>query len=181
MKWRPSLRDTRSRLDIFAGLVDGILNSLTLAAGRIAHRGSFDPTLVLKVATATGVTTLFVFFIAHYAEQRAELVRAEKQLNLTERGRLATSQLGRAALISAINGAGLATLCGIVGAVTPLLIFILIPGSREAGFAFVLALLALLGALLGKSFDGSPLLWSSIIALAGAGLTWVGIKLNLVS
>jgi hypothetical protein len=181
MKWRSLLKDPRSRLDIFAGLVDGILNSLTLAAGRLVNRGVIDPALVVKVATATGVTTLFVFFIAHYAELRAELVRAERQLNLTERGRLATSQLGRAALVAAIRGAGLATLCGIVGAVTPLVIFLVLPGSRELGFPFVFALLAMLGALLAKSFDGSPLLWASIIALAGAGLTWVGMKLNLVS
>jgi hypothetical protein len=67
--WRAELLSPRGRLDIFAGLVDGILNALTLAAGRILNSGDgADLELAMRVAVATGLTTIFVFFIAHYAE-----------------------------------------------------------------------------------------------------------------
>ena len=33
------IRDPSNRLDVVAGLIDGILNALTLAAGRLVHAG----------------------------------------------------------------------------------------------------------------------------------------------
>ena len=105
MSWRASILSPRSRLDIFAGLVDGILNALTLAAGRILRStDGADLNLAVRVGVATGLTTIFVFFIAHYAELRAELVRSEQKLNLLSHGRLATSRLGYKAFESAAVG-----------------------------------------------------------------------------
>lgn len=181
MSWRAELLSPRGRLDIFAGLVDGILNALTLAAGRILKSGDgADLGLAVRVAVATGLTTIFVFFIAHYAELRAELVRAERELNLLSHGRLATSRLGRRALESAASGALLAATCGVVGAMVPLLFCAYIPGPRWLGLAFILAVLSGLGALLARSFHGSVAFWSISIALAGAILTYVGIKIDIV-
>ncbi|MGH6876335.1 MAG: hypothetical protein ACREHV_03040 [Rhizomicrobium sp.] len=56
---------------------------MTLTAGRLLRPGTeIPPSLALRIGIATSLTTLFVFFIAHYAELRAELSYAERQLNL---------------------------------------------------------------------------------------------------
>jgi hypothetical protein len=179
MKFRRWLGDPRTRLDIAAGLVDGILNALILAAGRMLKAAGPDPILVVRVATATGLTTIFVFFVAHYAELRAELAEAERELNLSQHGRLAASQLGRRALVSAAAGAALAAACGVVGAVGSLVICMALPSPRGAGLVTVIALLALLGALLARSFHGNKLAWAAVIAAGGAALTWIGVQLNI--
>jgi hypothetical protein len=58
------IRDPSNRLDVVAGLIDVILNALTLAAGRLAHAGGGGVTLsfALRVSIAAGVTTIFGFF-----------------------------------------------------------------------------------------------------------------------
>lgn len=181
MSWRAILLSPRGRLDIFAGLVDGILNALILAAGRLLRSGDgTDFELAVRVAIATGLTTIFVFFIAHYAELRAELVRAERELNLLSHGRLATSQLGRRALESAASGALLAAICGVIGAMVPLLLCAYVPGPRWVGLGAILVVLAGLGGSLAKSFHGSVAFWSSSIVVAGIVLTYVGLQINIV-
>jgi hypothetical protein len=179
MTLRSWLESPRTRLDIVAGLVDGILNALILAAGRMLRAAGADLPLALRVGAATGLTTLFVFFVAHYAENRAELAEAERELNLGEHGRLAASQLGRRALQSAAAGAGLAASCGVVGSVGALVLCTLLPAPRGTGIAAVIALLALLGALLARSFHGPKLLWTAAIAAGGAALTWIGVQLDI--
>jgi predicted membrane protein (TIGR00267 family) len=182
MGWRAYLEGSRGRLDIVAGLVDGILNALTLAAGRIlnSNKGA-DFDLAIRLAIATGLTTIFVFFIAHYAELRAELTRAERELNLLSHGRLATSRLGQRALQSAAGSALLAGACGIIGATLSLLLCVYIPGPRWVGLAAILILLGTLGAFLARSFHGSPLIWSCSVAICGALLTFVGMKISIVN
>ncbi len=181
MRWRAHLASPRGRLDIFGGLVDGILNALILAAGRLLGAGDgANFNLAVRVAIATGLTTVFVFFIAHYAEQRAELVRAERELNLTARGRLATSQLGRRALRAAAGGALLAAACGVIGAMMSLLLCVYLPGPRWVGLIAILMLLGMLGALLAESFHGSILFWACLMVIGGVALTFVGLKINIV-
>jgi hypothetical protein len=53
-------------------LIDGILNALALAAARLVHSGGGGTTLslALRVSAVAGATTIFVFFVAHYAELR---------------------------------------------------------------------------------------------------------------
>lgn len=180
MGWRSFFGEPRNKLDVFAGLVDGVLNALTLAAGRIVYAEGLNLSLVGRVAVASGLTTIFVFFVAHYAELRAELARAERQLNLTAHGRLAASHLGRVAIVTAMKGALLAALCGTIGATVPLLLCIVIPDPPWAGICLILIFLAALGALLARSFEGSIWLWSSIIVVAGIIFACIGTKLNLV-
>ena len=181
MAWRVALLSPRARLDTFAGLVDGILNALTLAAGRILRSADgSDLGLAVRVAIATGLTTAFVFFVAHYAELRAELLRAERELNLLSHGRLATTQLGRRALKSAASGALLAAMCGVLGAMAPLLMCAYVPGPRWIGLGGILVMLAGLGGLLAKSFHGSVIFWSVSIASAGAILTYVGLQIDII-
>lgn len=181
MRWWGELLTPRGRLDIFAGLVDGILNALTLAAGRLLRVGEgANLDLAVRVAIVTCLTTVFVFFVAHYAELRAELVQAERELNLLSHGRLATSQLGRRALQTAAGSALLAAACGLVGSMVPLIIGAYLPGPRWMGLAVILLLLGGLGALLARSFHGSVVFWGCSIALAGALLTLVGLQINIV-
>lgn len=73
MKVFDFVRHPNNRLDIVAGLIDGILNALTLAAGRLIHTGGEGATqsLALRVSVAAGATTIFVFFVAHYAQLRS--------------------------------------------------------------------------------------------------------------
>lgn len=174
--------DSRTRLDVVAGLVDGILNALILAAGRlVGHGDAPDLDLVVRVAAATGLTTIIVFFLAHYAEMRAELVRAERELNLSTHGQLATSRLGKKALQSAAVAAVIAAACGILGAMVSLLLCMVLPGPPWVGLAAIFLLLGLLGALLAKSFYGSAILWGIAVALCGAVLAVAGIRIGIIT
>lgn len=175
------LSGPRTRLDVAAGLVDGILNALTLAAGKLldVHGGGATLELAVRVGAATALTTVFVFFVAHYAELRAELVRAERELNLLSHGRLAASRLGRRAARDALTSALLAAGCGLIGSMAPLLLCTVLPGPRWIGLAVTVGLLGVLGALLAKSFYGSPWLWGALIMCGGVALTYVGVRLHI--
>jgi predicted membrane protein (TIGR00267 family) len=168
-------------LDIAAGVVDGILNALILAAGHLyAHAGVSSLSLALRVGAAASLTTLFVFFVAHYAELRAELVRAEKELNLLAHGSLAASRLGQQALRKAAAGAVVAALCGLVGAAVPLSLGAFLPGPSWLVLAVTIAILGLVGGFLVRSFHGQPLLWSAFLIVGGSAVTYIGVCLDLV-
>jgi hypothetical protein len=108
----------RSRLDVIAGFIDGILKVLTLAAGNLleAMRRGRTVAMTVKIGVATACTTFFAFFVAHYADLRAELVHAEHELNLLEHGQPATTRLGQRILRESLSAAFLASICGLVGA-----------------------------------------------------------------
>jgi predicted membrane protein (TIGR00267 family) len=178
MSLKDRLIDPRNRLDIVAGVVDGILNGLTLAAGKLLHGGGASWMLVLKVGAATGFTTFFVFFLAHYAQARTDLVRAERELNLLKHGRLATTRLGQQVLAESLFGASIAAVCGLLGSFAPLLLAMALP--PVIGIALTLILLAVLGAMLARTFYGSPWIWAVTVAVGGVALTYVGIKLDIV-
>lgn len=180
MKLADWLLSPRHRLDVVAGLVDGILNALTLAGGRLLGGGGGSLTLIVKVGVATAGTTLFVFFVAHYAELRADLVRAERELNLLSHGHLATTRLGQQVFREALLGSSIAALCGLVGSTIPLVLCLMLPEPPLAGVALTIALLGLLGAVLARSFYGSPRIWAIGLMIGGIVLTFIGVKLNVV-
>lgn len=181
MNIRAWLSSSRTRLDIAAGMVDGVLNALILAAGSVLKpAGNLGLGLTWHVGAASALTTLFVFFVAHYAELRAELVRTERQLNLSAHGRLAASRLGQRALREAGAGAALAASCGFVGATFPLLLSMTLPGPGWIGLSVTIIFLGVLGAILARSFYGSMLLWSGLIMIGGILLTFIGLRLHLV-
>ncbi|MGA8156677.1 MAG: hypothetical protein WB822_10820 [Rhodoplanes sp.] len=91
------------------------------------HGSGASLTLAAKVGVATGCTTMFVFFFAHYAEFRTELIRAERELNILSHGRLATTRLGQQALRESLSAAFLAADCGALGSSIPLLLGLLLP------------------------------------------------------
>jgi VIT1/CCC1 family predicted Fe2+/Mn2+ transporter len=169
------------RLDIVAGVVDGILTTLTLTAAKLLGSGgeSISMSLALRVSAAAGLTTVFAFFLAHYAQLRAELVRAERELNVTRHGRLARSNLGRQILIEALADAVLAAVCSILGALIPLGLILFVPMPGWVGCALAIAILGALGAALARTFYGSPLRWGASLMVAGVALAYVGTKLDI--
>jgi VIT1/CCC1 family predicted Fe2+/Mn2+ transporter len=180
MKFGRWIRDIRNRLDIVAGPIDGILNALTLAAAKLMTQGGLTLSLVWKVAAVTACTTSFVFFVAHYAQLRTELVRAARELNLSSRGHLATTQLGKQILHEAFWDAVVASVCGVIGSVIPLTISVAVPQVPIVGVALTIALLGVLGWLLGLSVFGSPALWASGLILGGIVVTGIGVKLDIL-
>lgn len=170
-----------NRLDIVAGMVDGILNALTLASASFLGQGhSITVTLALRVGAAAGLTTLFVFFVAHYAQERAALVGIEKELNLRPSSSMAATALGRGALVTSASGALLAAACGLAGSVMPFLLAMIIPGPPWIGLVATLALLGALGIALARTFRGSAAVWGGALFLGGGVLAYIGLKLGLV-
>lgn len=180
--WLPLIRLVgERRLDLVAGLTDGILTALTLTAGRLlGDSGGITLDLAFRLATAAASSALFIMFVAHYADVRGELVRAEKQLSLTAHGRLAASRLGRAALRSAAAGALIATACSFAGSLVPLLLGVILPTPRWVGPALTIALLGVLGAVIGRSVYGNPWVWAPALGAGGVALTALGAWLDIV-
>jgi predicted membrane protein (TIGR00267 family) len=181
MRMRAWLASPQARLDVVAGTIDGILNALILAAGQVLRRdGGATATLAWRVGAAAALTTLFVFFVAHYAQFRADLVHKARQLNLRSHGRLATTRLGQQVLEEALTGAAVAAACGFVGASFPLLLSSLLPGPGWVALAAAIASLGILGILLARSFHGSVIVWPAVIMAGGMLLALVGARLDLV-
>lgn len=176
------IRHPSNRLDVVAGLIDGVLNALALAAGHLLKATGDGTTfgLAVRVGLAAGVTTIFVFFVAHYAQLRLELVRHERELNLSAHGRLAATRLGRSVLIEATFKACLAATFSLAGAGFPLALCALLPSPPWLGLGLTIASLGILGALLAKTFYGSPWLWGTALLLGGIALTIVGVHLSIV-
>lgn len=182
MRLFEAVRHPNNRLDVVAGLIDGILNALALAAGRLVHTGGEGATLSLamRVSIAAGATTIFVFFVAHYAQLRLELVRHERELNFTEHGRLAATRLGRRVLLESLYKAMIASVFSLAGALFPLVLCTVLPTPAWLGLATTIIALGGLGALLARTFYGSPVIWSVGLLLGGIVLTFIGMKLDLV-
>lgn len=167
-------------LPLALGITDGILNALTLAAGAILRSGAGVYTLLaLRVGCAALVTSAFTMFIADYAERRSHLVRASRQLNLTEPGRLAATQLGRQVARESMTSMVVAALASLAGAAGPLLLGVLLPGP--SWLVIVVAILALgaLGWALAGTMAAHRLRWTLAMMLGGAVVTWVGTVLDI--
>jgi VIT1/CCC1 family predicted Fe2+/Mn2+ transporter len=175
-------RHPNNRLDVVAGLIDGILTAVTLAAGRLVHAEGEGATLglALRVSVAAGTTTIFVFFVAHYAQLRLELIRHERELNFTEHGRLAATNLGRRVFFEALYKAILASVFSLIGALLPLTLCTFLRSPAWLGLAITIVALGGLGALLARTFYGSPLIWGIVLLFGGAALAFVGVELDLV-
>ncbi|PWK89740.1 hypothetical protein [Fulvimonas soli] len=173
-------RGAAYRLDLVAGLTDGILTALTLGAGHmLAAAAPATPGLAFRVAGAAAVSGAFVFLVAHYADLRGELVEAERQLNLVAHGRFATSRLGRAVFREAVSKAAMASLCTFAGALLPMLVGALAWLPRWTPIAVSIVALCLLGWLLARTVFGRPLYWVLALGAAGGLLAWLGAALKI--
>jgi hypothetical protein len=160
------------------GVTDGILTALTLAAGRIVERSQpLTMGLAFRISGAASLSGVFVFFTAEYIRLRGELVRSERQLNLTAGGRLAATRLGRAILIETVTSAAVSSICNFLGALIPL-----IAGTIVSWLAIAVALLflAFLGVGAGRAVHGSSYVWALALLAAGGILTLAGIKFRIV-
>lgn len=177
------VRHPSNRLDIVAGLVDGILSALVLAAGRLVDPGGEGNALglAIRVGIAAGSSSMFVFFVAHYAQLRLELVRHERELNLTRHGKLAATKLGRRIFFESLHKALLACAFSFAGALFPLILCAAMPSPVWLGLAIAIFTLAGLGALLAKTFYGSPTVWAAMLFVGGILVALIGTKLKLVS
>ena len=54
-----------------------------------------DLSLAVRIALAVSLSGGFLIFVAEYARLRGELIHAERHLNLSRAGRLATTKLGK--------------------------------------------------------------------------------------
>lgn len=181
MKLRGWSLEPSFRFHVVAGLCDGILTALTLGAARL-----FDPdvpmslSLAWRVATAGAVSGMFLFFVAHYAELRRQLVEAERQLNLTSHGRLATTRLGHEVLQEAALGAVGGGACSFLGAMYPLLIGAILPQAVWVAIGAALGGLGVLGVCLARSFHGNALGWTLALVAGGVCFTFIGLQLRVV-
>jgi predicted membrane protein (TIGR00267 family) len=177
---RGLLASSRHQLDLVAGLSDGVLTALTLGAGHMfPGHPPMSLSLALRIATAGAISGAFIFMVAHYAELRSGLIEAERQLNLTSRGRFATTQLGRAAFSEAVVGALLASICTFCGALLPLLVGVFVPQMRWLSIVVALLALGLLGYLLALTVYGHPLRWVAALIVGGIALAFVGMQLGV--
>ncbi len=177
-----SVRPIFRREQLFAvivGLADGILNALALTSGHILKESTtLDASFAVRLAVASGISGVFVFFIADYARSRSELVRFERQLNLMSPGHLARTQLGRAAASDAAWSAVISSVCNLLGAFFPLMI----GAAAHRGWlavASALAALALLGATVAGVVHGSPFRWSLTLLASGIVLAAAGMLLHV--
>ncbi|MBE7619736.1 hypothetical protein GL297_08845 [Komagataeibacter sp. FXV2] len=178
LRW---FHEVENRLDIVAGTVDGILNALTLASRSfLGHGHVITYTLAFRVGMAAGLTTLFVFFVAHYAQERTALVGIERELNLRPSRHMSATALGRKALVNSALGAVLAAVCGLAGSMTPLLLAMILPGPSWLGLLATLVLLALMGVALAGTVHGSRAAWGMALFVGGGVLAYIGLELGLV-
>ncbi len=173
--------DRRQAFAAVLGLTDGILNSLTLAAGRLIEPGKgFSLSLALRVGVASALAGGVVLFTAELAQRNYELVHAERQLNLASHGQLATTRLGRFVLIESSRAALTVILSNFVGALAPLLIGMTLRGYRWAPIAFAVLLLGGLGVLIAHVTYRNKVWWGVGLMVAGLALSALGVWLHIV-
>lgn len=167
-------------LPLVLGITDGILNALTLAAGTILRGGGDGLTVVfaLRVGVAALVTAAFTMFVADYSERRAALVRASRQLNMIE-PRLASTRLGRQAVRDSAIAMAVAGLSSLIGAALPLIAGAVIPGPSWIVLALTIAVLGVLGWLLGAILAGRRVVWATAMVIGGCIVTVIGAWLRI--
>ena len=171
----------RLMLPVALGLSDGILNALMLAANRL--QGDTDPmtlSLSVRIAVATAVASIFMLFVAEYAQLRQELEHADMQLNVLAPGRMATSRQGRAVVREALMVASVSGLCAFIGSGAPLMGAAVFGASGLWALAMAVAGLGLLGAMIARAVHGSWLIWTLVMMLGGAAVSVLGVYLQIV-
>jgi predicted membrane protein (TIGR00267 family) len=167
-------------LPLSLGVTDGILTALTLAGGAIIRGADADTaSLALRVGVAALVTSAFTMFVADYAERRAHLVRASKQLNMTEPGRLAATSLGRQAAKESTIAMAVAAAASLAGASVPLLVGAMVPGAPWLVLVLAIACLGGLGWALGGLIAAHRSLWAVAMVGGGAVVTLIGVWLDI--
>jgi VIT1/CCC1 family predicted Fe2+/Mn2+ transporter len=162
------------------GVSDGILNALTLASARVLGGVGLDLELGVRVGVVAFSSAVVTLFVAEYAQNRLELVRAERQLMFTRSGRLAATHLGRAVLRDAAVVAGVAGLSSFAGAALPLAVGAVLPKATWIALVVSVAVLGALGIVLSLQVGGRRPVWAGSLVLAGIAVTIIGVQVDLV-
>jgi VIT1/CCC1 family predicted Fe2+/Mn2+ transporter len=162
------------------GVSHGILNALTLASARVLGGVGLDLDLGVRVGVVALSSAVVTLFVAEYAQNRLELVRAERQLMFTRSGRLAATHLGRAVLRDAAVVAGVAGLSSFAGAALPLVVGAVLPKATWIALVASVAVLGALGTVLSLQVGGRRLVWTLGLVLAGIAVTIIGVQVDLV-
>lgn len=167
-------------LPLTIGLCDGILNALILASARLVRGpGAVGLVFALKVGCVAFATALFTIFVAEYAEERARLSRATRQLSLSQRGHLAATGLRHRVLRRAALAATIASVSSFVGATAPLVLAGTLAGAPWSGLLAAIVLLGFLGGILAQSFEAHWPLWTTALVVAGVAVSAIGTWLNI--
>lgn len=165
----------RLLLPIALGLADGVLNALTLASSSLVGGGAHVTAwLAIRISIAALVTAGFSVLVATYAEARGSLRHASRQLSLATAEGLVATQLGRDAILHAVEQAGLASGSSMLGALLPLLIAAGLPGPGWIAAIVAICALGVLGAGLASAVRASRLVWGTALILGGIAVTAIG-------
>lgn len=168
-------------LPVVLGLCDGILTTLVLTAGRLTDAAQpMTLDFALRIALVAFLSGAFVFYVARYAELRGQLIHAERQLNMSAYGKLATGALGRAVRKEATVAAAASSCMGFCGALVPLLAATLVPQYRWTAIIAALVTLAVLGSILARVVHGATFRWIAGLVFGGILLTVLGVFLRVV-
>jgi len=162
------------------GASDGILNALTLASARVLRGVGLDVGLGARVGVVAFASAVVTLFVAEYAQNRLELVRAERQLMFTHSGRLAATRLGRAALRDAAAVAIVAGMSSFIGAALPLVVGALLPKATWIAVGLSVAVLGGLGIVPSMQIGGRRMVWTIGLMIAGIAVTIIGVQVDLL-
>ncbi len=166
---------------IVVGLANGIITALIFTAGKILHvGGNIGPGLAIRIAVGVALPSVFTFYVAEYARLRRELVHTSRQLNLSSPAHLMNSQLGRIIVRKALIVTSVGIVAGFAGALLPLLVSVMVPGSTWFPIAAAILALGAFGVGLAISIRGNPLYWMAALLVAGVLVTIVGSVLHIV-
>lgn len=170
---------TRLLLPLSLGIADGILNALTLASAAVLHGRGLTAWLAVRVGIVALISAIFTVFVAEYAQLRAELAHAERELSLTESGRLAAGALGRQVAREAVEAALVASMSSLVGAIVPLLVGVALRHYSWTALAVAIAALGALGASLATAVGGRRPRWIVSLVVCGGVVAAIGTMLDI--
>lgn len=163
------------------GVTDGVLTSLTLAAGRMIHpQNRLSGSIAVRVAIASALAGGIVFFTAEVARRNYELVHAERQLNLISRGYLATTRLGHFVLVESLEAAVIVMASNFLGALAPLLAGSIFKQYAWMPIGLAIILLGALGVSIAQVTHRGRILWATSLMVVGTTLALLGIWLHIV-
>lgn len=163
------------------GFVDGMLTSLTFAAGSLTIADA-HPTLslALRMGAASLVSSGFVFFVGKYAELRGQLIHAGKELNIIKKGQLASTKLGKIALNRSIYDSIVSGISGFVGGFLPIIFATLDPLLPWITLLSSVIILGIFGFILGHIVGKNPYIWTGALFLGGILVSLIGIQLHII-
>ena len=132
------------------------------------------------MALASAVESAFMLFVAAYAQLRQELTRADHQLNIFRRGRMARTRQGRAVAQEAIAMALIAALCSLLGSGAPLFFSAATGVGGYPVLAVTVAGLGGLGIAISRVAHGRWLTWAAAMLAGGFLVTLLGLWLKIV-